>query len=393
VVRSVTETYTEVNRGHKHRVVASRPEGENEDGNPVYEIGPAEGMFAARVPRYGRLRFRDKRGDPKDSDTWQYTDRADNIGKIFAYRSYIRGNTLAAAIWTFEGVTDERYADGLPLDLNIRVYRSHKGTIDKGITGSIVVRNPETGAKSRERIFTGREFTIDRIDIPRRLYDSDDNLVDLFETLVTPDGRTEVWVRCLDPGQYFGMAQADVYIRAREASYTLNFVKGFLGIWLQVTLVTGLAVLFSTFLSGPIAMLLTITTIVLGFNKSFLDRVAIGVLEPAKMKTLMSHERVYGGGPVEAFYRIITQNNLVSELEEGILTTVIKNVDLGLMACVDKLLHLLPDFSQFVEVQYLAHGYDIPRDLLLQHVAATLAFLIGAYVIGYFMLKTRELAQ
>ncbi|NIL97873.1 MAG: hypothetical protein GTO62_12305 [Planctomycetales bacterium] len=348
----------------------------------------------ARVPRYGQLKFRDRRGDPKDPQTWEFKDKAVNIGKMFSYRSYIPGNTLAAAVWTFDGVTAENYPRGLPLELTIRVYRSHMGKIDEGITGSIVIRNPETGEESREQIFTGRDFAIDRIHIPRQLYDSRDNQVDLFDDLVTSDGKTEVWIRCLRPGQYFGMARADVYLSAREASYTLNFLKGLAGIWLQVMLVTGLAVLFSTFLSGPIAMLLTLTAIILGFNRGFLDHVAISVLNPENMKELvLTHERYYGGGPLEAFYRIITQNNLLTELDEGTLTTIIKTSDLVLVTCVDKMLRLLPDFEQFSEVRYLSHGYDINGHLLLQHSLTTLGFLLAAYVAGYFMLKTREMAQ
>jgi hypothetical protein len=392
VVRNVAETRSEPNKGHKHRIVTRWVPDDTDQGTINFEVGPPEDMLRARVPRYGSLRFRDSRGDAKDPTTWKFSDRGISVGKIFAYRSYIRGNTLAAAIWTFDGLRAEDYPDALPLDVNIRVYRSHMGKIDAGITGSIVVRNPDTNRRSRERIFTGKDFTVDRVDIPRKLVDRQGQPVDLFDDLVTEDGRTEIWIRCMDPGQYFGMAQADVYIRQRDASYTVNFVKGFAGIWLQVVLVTSLAVLFSTFLSGPVAMLLTITSVILGFNKGFLDRIALSVLAPEKMKEIAAHDRVYGGGPLEAFYRIITQQNLVVELEAGPLRTLIKSVDWILMTCVDNLLHLLPNFEQFLEVKYLSHGYDIQADLLWQHAFATLAFLLVAYIIGYFLMKTRELA-
>ena len=398
VARTIQETSTSTDKGHKHHIVARGGPGEDErskgtPGTIEYEAGPDEGMLVARVPRYGQLRFRDKQGDPKQPATWVFKDKADNIGKIFSYRSYIRGNSLAAAIWKFDDVTPEQFPNGLPLELTIRVYRTHMGVINQGVTGSIVIRNPKTGARSREQIFTAKDAETDRIDIPRQLYDRQDNLVDLFENFVHK-GETEVWIRCLNSGQYFGMAGADVYLRAREASYWLNFVKGIISIWLQVILVTTLAVLFSTFLSGPIAMLLTITMIILGFNRGFLDHVAISVLDPANMKErVASHDRYYGGGPLESFYRIITQNNLVSDLDEGMLTTFIKKADLALMTCIEKMLNLLPDFEQFTEVQYLSHGYHIDSNLLLQHGLTTVAFLVCAYVIGYFMLKTREIAQ
>ena len=36
---------------------------------------------------------------------------------------------------------------------------------------------------------------------------------DLFDDL-TDNGRMEIWLRCLEPKQYFGAAQADLYLRA-----------------------------------------------------------------------------------------------------------------------------------------------------------------------------------
>ena len=55
--------------------------------------------------------------------------------------------------------------------------------------------------------------------------------------LVSDDGRLEIRLQCLEPQQYFGMAQADLYIRAADGSFAWNFCKGYLGIWLQMVLV------------------------------------------------------------------------------------------------------------------------------------------------------------
>ena len=393
VPRTILETFTESNRGHKHRVLAHGSPQEDA-GKITYELGSPEGLFVARVPKYGRLRFRDSQGDRKDEQTWKFTETGVNIGKIFSYRSYIRGNTLAAAVWTFDGITPENYPDGIDLDVNIRVFRSHVGKIDAPIAGSLFVRNPDTGARSEERIFSGKEFTIDQMKIPRKLWSTDEELVDLFDDgLVTEDGRIEVWMTCIDSGQYFGMAEADVYIRARDASYTINFIKGFLGIELQVMLITALAVLFSTFLSGPVAMLISFTAVLLGFNKDFLTRLSQSIINPETVQQMASYKRIYGGGPLESFYRIITQRNLTSELDEGTLKSVIETVDFLLMYAVDKILNLLPNFEQFVEMKYLSYGYDIPGDMLWQHFFAFVSFLFAAYVIGYFVLKSREMGQ
>ena len=158
-------------------------------------------------------------------------------------------------------------------------------------------------------------------------------------------------------------------------------------------LVTALAVLFSTFLSGPVAMLISFTAVLLGFNKDFLTRLSQSIINPETVQQMASYKRIYGGGPLESFYRIITQRNLTSELDEGTLKSVIETVDFVLMYAVDKILNLLPNFEQFVEMKYLSYGYDIPGDMLWQPFFAFLSFLFAAYVIGYFVLKSRELGQ
>ena len=56
-----------------------------------------------------------------------------------------------AAVWRFKGVTKEQFSDGrLPLEMNIRVFRTYKGEIADekrgnrvvGIHGSLMLRNP-----------------------------------------------------------------------------------------------------------------------------------------------------------------------------------------------------------------------------------------------------------
>lgn len=63
-----------------------------------------------------------------------------------------------------------------------------------------------------------------------------------------------------------------MYLHHRNASFALNFAKGYIGIWLQMAVVTGLGVMFSTFLSGSVAMLATLGTLVGGFFSDFMFR-------------------------------------------------------------------------------------------------------------------------
>lgn len=359
--------YTSLVNGHRHPVEAI-----DRNGRREYVVGSHEGLLVARVPIYGKLTFRDRQGNPAAEGI--------NVGKEWTYRSYVEGGTLATAVWRFSGLDSSRFGDTLPLEMNIRVFRTHKGNIKRTVLGSIVLRNPETGVASSPRVFHAREFYSDLQNISRKLTDNspEGRPLDLFDDLVS-DGQLDVELRCLEPGQFFGMAQADVYLRAREAPFWLNFVKGYVGIWLQMLLVTGLGVMFSTFLNGAVAMMATMATLIAGFFTRFIQQLASGELP--------------GGGPLESLVRLWQQKNLVAELEPGLTREVVETIDVGFRYVLGRLVLVLPDFPKLSDVDFVAQGFDIPVDLLLEQTFTAAAVLLPVFVVGFLLLKTREVAR
>jgi hypothetical protein len=358
---------TDVVQGHWHEV-----DEVVENGKTRYVVGPPRDLFLARVPQYAAaLRFKDRAG--------QGTERGISVGKEDKRRSFIEGGTLAAAIWTFTDVTPENYPDDeLPLDVNVRVFRSYKGDIEKGILGSLVLKNPRTGRASSIETFSAKDNAIDRRRIARKLTDPEGNSIDLFEDLA-PDGELEVWLQCLDESQYFGVAPGDVYLRASDASFTLNFIKSYVGIWVQMLLVTSLGVMFSTFLSGAVAMMATLAALVMGFYTQTVYDVAMGKIE--------------GGGPVESLIRLLKQQNVTTDLEPGLTRDVIQGIDQVFMFFMQSVTSLLPNFRNFDDVEYVAKGFDIPPDLISVQVLTALGYVAAALAIGYFFLRTREVAK
>jgi hypothetical protein len=106
-----------------------------------------------------------------------------------------------------------------------------------------------------------------------------------------------------------------------------------------------------------------------------------------------------GGGPTEALNRILTQKNLISEMEPGLATNVEKTFDRILEGFLGVLASLLPNFGRFSFVNYVSYGFNIPcslaggADLLWQCVFRALGFLLPMFVAGYLFLKTREVAK
>ncbi len=368
---------TDFTMGHRHTVGQLAGAGDYETSRPLESL-------QARVPHYARrdmfgnidLMFLGRDGRP---------GAGVNVGNELTYRSYIAGDTLAAAIWTFDGVTAERYPNGIDLELNLRVFRTFVGDIETGVLGSMTIRNPNAAAKTRRSeaiTFVAKEYTSDKQHIPRKIRALDENGavadVDLFEDL-TDNGVMQVVIQCSDPGQYFGMAPADVYVLDSGGHFWINFIKGYVGIWFQMLLVSTFGVTFSTFLSGAVAMLATLSTIVIGLFHEFIVELFRGELQ--------------GGGPLEATIRVIKQENLSVNLEIGsIPLAVVKGIDVVFLWFLGALAVALPNYTSFSTADYVAHGYNIPAVQILMDLLKTGAYVLIVSMIGYFFMKTREIA-
>jgi ABC-type transport system involved in multi-copper enzyme maturation permease subunit len=367
---------------HSHEI-ARRPD---QTRRGLYELGAVRGMLTARVPILGSLRFLDAAGNPGEGT---------NVGYEWTYRRYVEGGTAATAIWRFEGLHGEDFGDTLPLAMSIRVFRSHKGVIEEGLAGTIELVKPapldetglptarDGGLRTEAMGFTAREYEEYQPRIARIKTvvtpEGQRREVDIFKELVDPEtGALEVWVRCLERGQYFGMAPADLYIRARNEPFWVNFIKGYVSIWFQMVVVTCFGVAFSTFLSGPVAMITTLSALVMGFFKGFVVDVATGEMP--------------GGGPLESLVRILKQWNQMSELEPGLGTWIIQRIDNVLMLIVQAISHAMPNCGIFNTSRFVAYGFDIPFSLMAQHLSITVAYALVVTVAGYFFLKTREIA-
>lgn len=166
---------------------------------------------------------------------------------------------------------------------------------------------------------------------------------------------------------------------AEDASFTLNFFKGYFGIWMQMVLIVGFGVMFSTFLSGPVAMIATVGMLIGGLFREFMIDLALG--------------KTWGGGPVESFIRIFTQDNVVTELPEGVRTTAAQTTDWWLQGALWMVAQLLPPLGRFECTDYVAYGFNVSANWVGQQGLTTLGFALALFVVSYFFLKTREVAR
>jgi len=355
-------------QSHRHSVTPR-----TRDGRTEYVVGPPEGQLRARVPMNGRLTFRDATGS---------VNQGYNVGN-WTKRGYVAGGTLSTAIFHFESLKQEMFPDGLRVQLNIRLFRTTKEDIDKPILGSIVLRSPLTGLATSPRNFAAREFfTLDYF-LPRKMTDASGKPIDVFADLAR-DGRLDLELQCIPRSQFFGVGPDDVYLMAAERRFDVNFAKGFLGIWLQMVLAVTIGVFWSTFLSGPVAMLATTASIVAAIFKPYLLEIVRGQLFGTAIKS---------AGMVEALIRLGTQKATMQELEAGTTTSVVKGFDSGLSWLMEGLFRFVPDFAAMSDAARVAGGFDIPAATLYAHELQTLGFALPVFFAAFIIFKLTEVAK
>ncbi len=377
------------NGGHSHSV-SVRPGPSKVATDAEISVGPTSGFFRARIPIYaGSLSFTDSEGVT--------TDRGIVTGDEWTYRGYVVGGaSLAKATFDFNGIRHNRFSnsDQVDLEMSLGVYRSYKGDISKRILGSVYFESvPDLDSDQKNKFqsnpatFETLEFDVQGLSFPRkmtgRMLDENGNIVqvgtqlDFFDDLAS-NGHVRVILRCEDRDQYLGVSRADVYFRAGEQSYWLNFLKAFFGIWLQMLIVVTLAVSLSTILSMPVTMFGTIIVIVLGFVTDFIRAIVIPNAD--------------GGGPIESFVRMVTQMNMQTPLQKSFLVTAMTAIDKALLAILNALSYVVPDFSRLDFSKYVQFGYWVDGDRLLVATSLAISFCVGLIVFGYFNLKAREIA-
>ena len=100
-----------------------------------------------------------------------------------------------------------------------------------------------------------------------------------------------------------------------------------------------------------------------------------------------------GGGPIESIYRIYAQMNQMTPLDDGTAKTVIKSLDGTFLNVVQKLSYMVPDLTKMDFSEPLVTGFNINSAPFLIASTLGLIFMFLTVVVGYFVLKTREIAK
>ncbi len=188
----------------------------------------------------------------------------------------------------------------------------------------------------------------------------------------------QVVVRCESRTQYLGVAKADLYLMDQVRGFEQNFFKGAVGLWYRLCLVIGVAVTCSTYLSGVISFLATMFLYLLGLITEFIQQVA--------------RHKALGGGPMEAFFRLVRREHPTMPLDQNPIVTVVQNLDKVSEWFFRMILYIIPDVDRFDLTRFVAEGFDIRGENLLLTGVLLAGYLLPWAVLAYYLIRAREVA-
>lgn len=341
----------------------------------IWIVRQSQGLtLSCRVPIYGVLKFLDRTGAE--------TSKGLNVGDIVETRGFIEGGTKGAAVFQFR--LPKSQPELLRFESRFEAFRTHKGSMDRTIQARYVLSNEEKGLRVPLEKFNVAEFSQNERDVERKIsYTNEKTLkkeeVDLYND-VAQDGWLTVHVQCLDRGQYLGASRGDFFIRELpDRSFAAGYWKAMVGVWLMVILLVMIAVTASCFVKGPVACLLCFCVFVLGQPAhDFMDKLVTG--------------KQVGGGATESLYRLVSQANQTTPLDNQTMERTLKAIDRLPSGSLWIAKHLIPDMRTFSMAAWVGKGLDVPwYSAMLPSLAVALGYILPCVLLGYFSLSLREL--
>ena len=323
-----------------------------------------------------------------------------NVGDIWEYRSYIEGGTKARAVWRFDTINWDfiQKQGGLKFEYRFEAFRSHKGVLGEQLRFDMWLRRPQPKPKEGE-VGTTDTYTHKikwPVSPPIQEYKEtfDAAIVEMklaeLESLGVKDmlegNGLEIEIACVESAQYVGMARTDLFVRLQDRPFAVSYGKTVLGLWLMNLLIIIIGCTGSCFLKGPVSTVLTFGLLVMGtFLRGTMDKMVLEFLNTPQ-------GAVSGGGPIEALFRLLTQRNVQTPLDETTTTTMIKWTDFKIFSVLSIARHFIPDFTVFDTTWYVANGLDINLyAVVIPSLLMVISFLVPCLIIGYFALQVREL--
>jgi hypothetical protein len=179
-------------------------------------------------------------------------------------------------------------------------------------------------------------------------------------------GNFDLLVRCITSGDFVAIGPRSIVLVAASQPFVFNLIKSLTILWLMTVLITAVAIFCSTFLSWPIAVVLTIVILLGHWGVEQLgDATAPGIGNQVVMDFGLK-------SPAKA---------------EAVRATVEK-----LSSFLNFISTILPDISRYSAVEEIERGVAIPAERLREALLVTLGFGVPLVLLAYVFLKNKEVA-
>jgi ABC-type transport system involved in multi-copper enzyme maturation permease subunit len=179
-------------------------------------------------------------------------------------------------------------------------------------------------------------------------------------------GNFDVLIRGTSDGQWIGITKNSLQLVSSEHSFVVNLVKSLLILWLLSILVVIIAVFTSTFLSWPIAVVLTLLILLGHWGVEQLG----DTLNPGVGRSVATDFGFREAAPT----RVVSAS--VDALAK-MLTTLSK---------------ILPDVSKFPVIDDISRGVSIPPRSIVDSLGVLACYGLPMLVLSFVIFKNKEVA-
>ena len=195
-------------------------------------------------------------------------------------------------------------------------------------------------------------------------------------SILRSGGPLKVIASAEEPGIYFGVTLRDLYLLKKPGSFSINFLKSVVLIFLQLLVMVPIAVVGASFLSTPVSVSFSFFIYFCSNIVEVMRGLAHTLTEPGTGilgTTTLGHVH----GPVE-----IAEQTLMVR----IINTALKYLIYGIS-------YIIPNFSKFAPANFLADKINIPWKVLLLLLLYALLYAASLSVIAFLIFRRREVGK
>jgi ABC-type transport system involved in multi-copper enzyme maturation permease subunit len=213
------------------------------------------------------------------------------------------------------------------------------------------VHDPATGTTSDAATFYPETNRLTYVNLPRSAFPSS-------------GGKFDVLLHVNTEGKWLGVAPDSVAVSTGERSFLFNLFKSLLVLWLMSVLVVSIALFCSTFVSWPIAVVLTLVIL---FGRWGVEQIGD-----------------VGSGNIGAQMTGQTQDAIAARIERESINALTKSLTV--------IAAFLPEISRFEATADIERGISVPAARFTNAGLVLLGYGVPMVCLAYLILKRKEVA-